>query len=153
MMCRVLLLDMLLGNPDRLPCQRLMWAGNPGNLLAGRPTQHPGASTPIPGPQTPGAADSGVLGNPFADRLVAIDARVQRRPPKRLVREEDRAVERTAELVLNDSQARHDPPPHPHSSPHKHTLVTATMTRDLWFVSLSSLCILMTSTERQPALS
>lgn len=34
-LCRVLLLDMLLGNPDRLPCSRLMWAGNPGNLLAG----------------------------------------------------------------------------------------------------------------------
>lgn len=33
--CRVLLLDMLLGNPDRLPCSRLMWAGNSGNLLAG----------------------------------------------------------------------------------------------------------------------
>jgi hypothetical protein len=32
---RVLLLDMLLGNPDRLPCGRLMWAGNSGNLLAG----------------------------------------------------------------------------------------------------------------------
>ena len=26
---------MLLGNPDRLPCGRLMWAGNTGNLLAG----------------------------------------------------------------------------------------------------------------------
>ena len=26
---------MLLGNPDRLPCGRLMWAGNSGNLLAG----------------------------------------------------------------------------------------------------------------------
>jgi hypothetical protein len=33
--CRVLLLDMLLGNPDRLPCGRLMWAGNSGNMLAG----------------------------------------------------------------------------------------------------------------------
>jgi hypothetical protein len=35
---------------------------------------------------------------------VAIDARVQRRPPHALVKEEDAAVEQTAELVLNDSQ-------------------------------------------------
>ena len=27
---------MLLANPDRLPCSRLMWRGNPGNLLYGR---------------------------------------------------------------------------------------------------------------------
>ncbi len=31
--CRVLLLDALLGNPDRLPCARLKWAGNPGEHL------------------------------------------------------------------------------------------------------------------------
>jgi hypothetical protein len=35
---------------------------------------------------------------------VAIDARVQRRPPRALVKEEDAAVEQAAELVLNDSQ-------------------------------------------------
>ena len=40
----------------------------------------------------------------FAGRLVAIDARVQRRPPRALVKEEDAAVEQAAELVLNDSQ-------------------------------------------------
>ena len=35
---------------------------------------------------------------------MAIDARVQRRPPRALVKEEDAAVEQAAELVLNDSQ-------------------------------------------------
>jgi|AntAceMinimDraft_1070359.scaffolds.fasta_scaffold10671_1 hypothetical protein len=33
---RIFILDTLLGNPDRLPCRRLMWRGNPGNLLYGR---------------------------------------------------------------------------------------------------------------------
>ena len=27
------LLDMLLGNPDRLPCEALGWRGNPHNIL------------------------------------------------------------------------------------------------------------------------
>jgi hypothetical protein len=39
---------------------------------------------------------------------VAIDARVQRRPPRALVKEEDAAVEQAAELVLNDSQVPAD---------------------------------------------
>ena len=33
---RIFVLDALLGNADRLPCQRLHWRGNPGNLLYGR---------------------------------------------------------------------------------------------------------------------
>jgi hypothetical protein len=47
---------MLLGNPDRLPCEALGWRGNPNNLLH----------------CTAGA---------YCGRLVAIDATVQRRPP------------------------------------------------------------------------
>ena len=31
--CRLLLLDMLLGNPDRFPCEALGWRGNPNNVL------------------------------------------------------------------------------------------------------------------------
>jgi hypothetical protein len=31
---RVFVLDMLLGNPDRLPCQRLTWRGNPGMAIS-----------------------------------------------------------------------------------------------------------------------
>ena len=31
--CRLLLLDMLLGNPDRFPCEALGWRGNPHNVL------------------------------------------------------------------------------------------------------------------------
>ena len=50
------------------------------------------------------APTQGRAPGPWAGRLVAIDARVQRRPPRALVREEDAAVERTAELVLNDAQ-------------------------------------------------
>ena len=52
----MLLLDMVLGNQDRLPLDSLGWRGNPGNLLfcpAGE----------------------------FRDRTVAIDTLVQRRPP------------------------------------------------------------------------
>jgi len=53
---RLFLLDMLLGNADRLPCEALGWRGNAHNALyasAGR----------------------------AAGRLVAIDSAVQRRPP------------------------------------------------------------------------
>ncbi len=58
---RLFLLDMLLGNADRLPCEALGWRGNAQNALyasAGR----------------------------AAGRLVAIDSAVQRRPPGRPVR-------------------------------------------------------------------
>ena len=47
---------MLLGNPDRLPCETLGWRGNPHNILY---------------------ACSGARGG----RMVAIDSAVQRRPP------------------------------------------------------------------------
>eukprot|EP00967_Tisochrysis_lutea_P039732 scaffold47635_cov18-Tisochrysis_lutea.AAC.2 len=32
---RLFLLDMVLGNADRLPCSELGWRGNPGNVLLG----------------------------------------------------------------------------------------------------------------------
>ena len=53
----MLLLDMVLGNQDRLPLESLGWRGNPGNLLF-CPTGE------------------------FRDRTVAIDTLVQRRPPR-----------------------------------------------------------------------
>ena len=55
-MTRLFLLDMLLGNPDRLPCEALGWRGNPHNILY--------------------ATAGGRAG-----RMVAIDSAVQRRPP------------------------------------------------------------------------
>ena len=54
--CRLLLLDMVLGNQDRLPLDSLGWRGNPGNLLF-------------------------CPRGEFRDRTVAIDSLVQRRPP------------------------------------------------------------------------
>ncbi len=53
---RLFLLDMLLGNPDRLPCEALGWRGNPHNILY-------------------------CCGGAHAGRMVAIDSAVQRRPP------------------------------------------------------------------------
>ena len=53
---RLFLVDMLLGNPDRLPCEALAWRGNPANVLW-------------------------AMGGVHAHRLVAIDSAVQRRPP------------------------------------------------------------------------
>ena len=47
---------MLLGNPDRLPCEALGWRGNPHNILY-------------------------CQGGSHAGRMVAIDSAVQRRPP------------------------------------------------------------------------
>ena len=49
---------MLLGNPDRMPCEALGWRGNPHNILYCR-------------------------GGTHAGRMVAIDSAVQRRPPGR----------------------------------------------------------------------
>eukprot|EP00891_Asterochloris_glomerata_P005709 jgi/Astpho2/5709/Aster-02947 len=74
---RLLLLDMLLGNPDRFPCEALGWRGNPNNVLY---------------------CSHGRL----QGRLVAIDACVQRRPPGAKVCAEDAACNQMAELVLND---------------------------------------------------
>ncbi len=55
-LCRLFLLDMLLGNPDRMPCEALGWRGNPHNIMYCR-------------------------GGAHAGRMVAIDSAVQRRPP------------------------------------------------------------------------
>ena len=59
---RLFLLDMLLGNPDRLPCEALGWRGNPHNILY-------------------------CQGGTHAGRMVAIDSAVQRRPPGALASE------------------------------------------------------------------
>ncbi|CAL8468092.1 g7631 [Coccomyxa elongata] len=74
---RLFLLDMLLGNADRLPCEALGWRGNPHNVLF---------------------CDSGV----HAGRMVAIDSAVQRRPPGGKMWLEDAACNKLAELALND---------------------------------------------------
>jgi hypothetical protein len=71
------LLDMLLGNADRLPCTDLSWRGNPGNLLFG--------------------SGEGKYGG----RLVAIDSAVQRRPPALRSSADDERTERLAQLLLH----------------------------------------------------
>ncbi|KAL6785276.1 hypothetical protein ACKKBG_A03170 [Auxenochlorella protothecoides x Auxenochlorella symbiontica] len=76
---RMLCLDMMLGNADRLPIEALGWRGNLGNVLFARTGR-------------------------WVGRMVAIDAVVQRRPPGRLVCTEDEACERLAELALNDAE-------------------------------------------------
>jgi len=78
---RLLVLDLLLGNADRLPLPSLGWRGNPSNVLW--------SST---GP----AAITG-------RRCVPIDAVVARRPPKLLVQEADGKVGRLLELALLDA--------------------------------------------------
>ncbi|CAG9460424.1 unnamed protein product [Pedinophyceae sp. YPF-701] len=75
---RLLLLDMVLGNSDRLPMEAALgWRGNPNNVLF--------------------ATDG-----PAKGRLVAIDQSVPRRPPGALREAEDLAAHRLAELLLND---------------------------------------------------
>ncbi|CAE7469986.1 Dual specificity protein phosphatase PHS1 [Symbiodinium microadriaticum] len=69
---RLFILDLLLGNADRLPLHSLGWRGNPGNVLW---------------------SDG---------RCVPIDAVVARRPPKLLVREMDQKAAWLLELVLLD---------------------------------------------------
>ncbi|GMH39416.1 hypothetical protein BSKO_07314 [Bryopsis sp. KO-2023] len=74
----VFLLDMLLGNPDRLPSPALGWRGNPDNLLYGQSGPHQGC-------------------------VVTIDSCIPRQPPQAATSQEDEAVQRICELVLNDS--------------------------------------------------
>ena len=76
---RLVALDLLLGNSDRLRCEALGWRGNPENILC---------------------ATSGR----WEGRLVAIDAVVQRRPPGKVLSAEDAACERVLELTLNDGK-------------------------------------------------
>ncbi|KAI8470555.1 MAG: hypothetical protein J3K34DRAFT_509307 [Monoraphidium minutum] len=73
---RLLALDMLLGNADRLPCPELGWRGNGANVLLG------------------------AQGSKYSGRTVAIDSCVARRPPALKSCAEDAAVERLAQLVL-----------------------------------------------------
>ncbi|GAX74335.1 hypothetical protein CEUSTIGMA_g1784.t1 [Chlamydomonas eustigma] len=75
---RLFLLDMVLGNADRLPCIDLGWRGNPSNIM------------------------HGARGSKFAGRAVAIDSCVPRRPPAARLSREDAAVDRLAQLLLND---------------------------------------------------
>ena len=75
---RLLLLDLLLGNADRLPLPELGWRGNPANVLLGAPGAPPR----------------------YAGRAVAIDSSVPRRPPALKSCAEDAAAERLAQLLL-----------------------------------------------------
>ena len=81
---RVFVLDALLGNPDRLPCARMRWRGNPGNLLFDRRaafSADAGAGADDGAGAGAGAYASGTNTSfPFAG-VVAIDQAVPRRPP------------------------------------------------------------------------
>jgi hypothetical protein len=73
---KILGLDMILGNADRLACDRLGWPGNPSNLIYG-------------------------TNGRLAGKIVCIDAVVQRKPPHNLTTAEDAACEELAELAFN----------------------------------------------------
>jgi hypothetical protein len=81
---RMFLLDMLLGNADRLPCVDLSWRGNPGNVLFG--------------------SGQGKYGG----KLVAIDSAVQRRPPALRSSADDERTERLAQLLLHSRDTAAD---------------------------------------------
>lgn len=85
---RVFVLDMLLANPDRLPCSRLMWRGNPGNLLYGR--------------AGPGDGD-GAAAKGGEKSVVVIDQAVPRRPPAMRARQDAKEVPPLTELLRNHS--------------------------------------------------
>jgi len=84
---RLLVLDMLLGNPDRLPVKSLSWRGNPANILWSRSCEKGGGES---------------------SHCVPIDAVVARRPPKLLVQDADQKVARVLELVMLDRQTAYD---------------------------------------------
>eukprot|EP00931_Biecheleriopsis_adriatica_P072731 TRINITY_DN47146_c0_g1_i1.p1 TRINITY_DN47146_c0_g1~~TRINITY_DN47146_c0_g1_i1.p1 ORF type:complete len:680 (+),score=196.20 TRINITY_DN47146_c0_g1_i1:106-2145(+) len=78
---RLFVLDLMLGNSDRLPLNSLNWRGNPGNVLW--------------------QACEG------SSRCVPIDAAVARRPPKMLVRDMDEKASCLLELVQLDRATCH----------------------------------------------
>eukprot|EP00930_Biecheleria_cincta_P069110 TRINITY_DN56892_c0_g1_i1.p1 TRINITY_DN56892_c0_g1~~TRINITY_DN56892_c0_g1_i1.p1 ORF type:complete len:693 (-),score=150.86 TRINITY_DN56892_c0_g1_i1:130-2157(-) len=73
---RLWVLDLLLGNLDRLPVKSLNWRGNPGNVLWHSDSE--------------------------SSRCVPIDAAVARRPPRLLVQDMDQKAACQLELVLLD---------------------------------------------------
>lgn len=73
---RLWVLDLLLGNSDRLPVKSLNWRGNPGNVLWNSDSE--------------------------SSRCVPIDAAVARRPPRMLVQDMDQKAACQLELVLLD---------------------------------------------------
>jgi hypothetical protein len=80
---RLMVLDMLLGNSDRLPIQSLSWRGNPSNVLWST-LRSPGSN---------------------GGKCVPIDAVVARRPPRLLVQETDQKVGSMLELALLDRKS------------------------------------------------
>merc|ERR1719440_2056920 len=80
---RLFVLDVLLGNADRLPIKSLMWRGNPSNVLWSNPHSR----------------------NHVSGHCTPIDAIVARRPPKLLVQEIDQKEDSLLELALLDRQA------------------------------------------------
>lgn len=74
---KILALDMILGNPDRLSCARLSWPGNSSNLVFCQKGR-------------------------FQNQITCFDAVVQRKPPHSLTSVEDAACEQLAELAYND---------------------------------------------------
>jgi len=90
---RLLVLDMFLGNADRLPAaSSLNWRGNPSNVLWSTASFH--APTPVAATAATGST-----------RCVPIDAVVARRPPRLLVQDGDHRVACALELALLDRRS------------------------------------------------
>lgn len=118
---RLFMLDMVLGNADRLPCIDLGWRGNPNNIMHGARggllpwptctwcTWNTAAlyTACIQGHYARGHVRIlfFAAGTQYAGRAVAIDSCVQRRPPAARLSREDAAVDRLAQLVGTTSFA------------------------------------------------
>jgi len=92
---RLFVLDLLLGNADRLPIKSLNWRGNPSNVLW---------SSQRNSPCSDANKDSGA---PAGGQCVPIDAVVARRPPKLLVQEIDQKAAGLIELMLLERRTAH----------------------------------------------
>eukprot|EP00210_Caulerpa_lentillifera_P003123 g2984.t1 len=77
---KLFVLDMALGNPDRLPCEDLRWRGNSGNVLLGSELSR------------------------FKNQFIAIDSCFPRQPPSFQLTHEKHSITKTAELMLNDKK-------------------------------------------------
>lgn len=94
---RLLVLDMLLANADRLPVMSLSWRGNPSNILWA-----------APGPRSAGLESSGVDRGTSESGCIPIDAVVARRPPMLFVRDGDKKVGKLLELCLLDRASAYE---------------------------------------------
>ncbi|KAI5404757.1 Very-long-chain (3R)-3-hydroxyacyl-CoA dehydratase, variant 2 [Lathyrus oleraceus] len=93
---RVMMLDLVIRNEDRLSCRQLRWRGNPANLLL--------AEKAIPSNLDTIGETFNLTMNRYRSNIVSIDSGVPRRPPAVKRADDQVTYPKLVELVLNSSE-------------------------------------------------